>query len=39
MQEENTFLIGGINTIAIHNGIVHIQFMRLGTDGKPEPNV
>ncbi|SDY70581.1 hypothetical protein [Nitrosomonas sp. Nm33] len=39
MQEEKAFLIDGINTIAIHNGVVRIQFMRLGMDGKPEPNV
>ncbi|WP_430233708.1 hypothetical protein, partial [Nitrosomonas communis] len=37
MQDEKVFLVDGVSTIAIHNGVVRIQFMRLGTDGGPQP--
>ncbi len=33
------FLVDGINAIAIHNGVVRLEFMCLGIDGKPKPNV
>jgi len=39
VNEKDTFLVDGISAIAIHNGVVRIQFMRLGMDGKPVPNV
>jgi hypothetical protein len=39
MGEENTYLVDGISTIAIHNGVVRVQFMRLGMDGKPKPTI
>jgi hypothetical protein len=39
VSEQNSFLVDGIHTIAIHNGVVRIQFMRLGMDGKPIPIV
>ena len=39
MNEEYTFLVDGISAIAIHNGVVRVQFMRLGMDGKPRPIV
>jgi hypothetical protein len=37
MSDQNTFLVDGISAIAIHNGVVRVQFMRLGMDGKPRP--
>lgn len=39
MQNDNTFLVDGISTIAIHNGVVRIQFMRIGMNGGPVPSV
>jgi len=39
VSEQDTFLVDGIHAIAIHNGVVRIQFMRLGMDGKPTPVV
>jgi hypothetical protein len=36
---KDTFLVDGISAIAIHNGVVRIQFMCLGMDGKPMPIV
>lgn len=39
MQDETVFLIDGVNSIAIHNGVVRIQFMRLSMEGKPEPSL
>ena len=39
MSEECAFLVDGINAIAIHNGVVRVQFMRLGMDGKPRPTI
>ena len=38
-MKTETILVDGINAIAIHNGVVRIQFMRLGMDGKPTPSV
>lgn len=38
-DQEQCFLVDGIKTIAIHNGVVRIQFMRLGMDGKPVNSV
>lgn len=39
MQDETTFLVDGVSTIAIHNGVVRVQFMRIGMNGKPVPSV
>lgn len=39
MRNEHTFLVDGASAIAIHNGVVRIQFMRLAMDGKPIPSV
>ncbi|OGR06880.1 MAG: hypothetical protein A2511_17525 [Deltaproteobacteria bacterium RIFOXYD12_FULL_50_9] len=39
MQNQTSFLVDGISSIAIHNGVVRVQFMRLGMDGKPQPTV
>jgi hypothetical protein len=39
MQTPDTFFADGISAIAIHNGVIRIQFMRLGIDGKPAPSV
>jgi len=39
MQDQTVFLIDGVNSIAIHNGVVRIQFMRLSMEGKPEPSL
>lgn len=33
--DQPTFLVDGVNAIAIHNGVARVQFMRLGVDGKP----
>ncbi len=37
MVQENItqFLVDGIQTISIHNGVARIQFMRLDVNGKP----
>ena len=39
MHERNTYFVDGINSMAIHNGVVRIEFMRLETDGKPQSAV
>ena len=33
--EQVTYLVDGVSAIAIHNGVVRLQMMRLGLDGKP----
>ena len=38
-QSPETHLVDGVSAIAIHNGVVRIQFMRLGIDGKPSTSV
>ena len=38
-DEIPTILADGVNALAVHNGIVRVQFMRLGIDGKPQPVV
>jgi hypothetical protein len=32
-------LADGVSALAVHNGIVRIQLMRLGLDGKPHPSL
>ncbi|MBL8349999.1 MAG: hypothetical protein JNL87_06755 [Burkholderiaceae bacterium] len=32
-----TVLADGVNALAVHNGVVRVQLMRLGVDGKPQP--
>jgi signal transduction histidine kinase len=39
MQNETAFLVDGIHAIAIHNGVVRLQFMRLAMNGTPSPSV
>lgn len=39
MQDHPMYLIDGISSIAIHNGVARIQFMCLGLDGEPMPKV
>ena len=34
-----TVLADGVSALAVHNGIVRIQLMRLGVDGKPQPSL
>ena len=34
-----TVLVDGVNALAVHNGVVRVQLMRLGVDGKPQPSV
>ena len=34
-----TYLIDGVSAVAIHNGVVRVQFMKLNVDGKPENSV
>jgi hypothetical protein len=36
-MEMNTVLADGINSIAIHNNIVRIEFMRIAMNGRPQP--
>jgi hypothetical protein len=31
------FLVDGVSSIALHNGVARIQFMRLNVEGKAEP--
>lgn len=38
-MNEATFLADGISSIAVHNGVARVVFMRLGQDGKPTPSV
>lgn len=38
-MDNAAYLVDGVKAIAIHNGVVRIQFMRLGMDGKPENSV
>lgn len=38
IQPDN-FLVDGIQSVAIHNGIARIVFMRLDTKGEPLPSV
>ena len=33
------FMVDGIQSVAIHNGVARVVFMRLDTDGKPLPSV
>ena len=33
MQTQPTLLVDGVSSIAIHNGVARVQFMRLGLDG------
>ena len=35
----DNFMVDGIQSVAIHNGIARIVFMRLSTDGTPLPSV
>ena len=35
MQTQPTLLVDGVSSIAIHNGVARVQFMRLGLDGLP----
>lgn len=35
MESQPTFLVDGVSSIAIHNGVARVQFMRLGLDGQP----
>lgn len=34
MQIQPTLLVDGVSSIAIHNGVARVQFMRLGLDGQ-----
>jgi hypothetical protein len=34
-----TYLVDGVNAIAVHNGVARIQFMRLNVEGKPDASV
>ena len=38
IQPDN-YLVDGIQSVAIHNGLARIVFMRLDTKGKPLPSV
>lgn len=33
------YLVDGIQSVSIHNGIARVVFMRLDTNGKPLPSV
>jgi len=35
MEAQLTILVDGVSSIAIHNGVARVQFMRLGLDGQP----
>ena len=39
MKACQSFLVDGINSIAIHNGVIRLQFMCLSMDGEPLPAV
>ena len=34
MDIQNTFLVDGVSTVGVHNGVARVQFMRIGVDGK-----
>jgi hypothetical protein len=34
MGAQLTLLVDGVSSIAIHNGVARVQFMRLGLDGQ-----
>ena len=40
MQEDKTptFLVDGVSSIAIHNGVARLQFMRLDFEGSAVPS-
>jgi hypothetical protein len=35
----DSFMVDGIQSVAIHNGVARIVFMRLDTNGEPLPSV
>ena len=35
----DNFMVDGIQSVAIHNGVARVLFMRLDTDGEPLPSV
>jgi hypothetical protein len=35
MDAQPTLLVDGVSSIAIHNGVARVQFMRLDLDGRP----
>ena len=35
----DNFMVDGIQSVAIHNGVARVLFMRLGTDGTPLTSV
>ena len=35
MEAQLSLLVDGVSSIAIHNGVARVQFMRLGLDGQP----
>jgi hypothetical protein len=39
MNDEKSFLIDGVHSMAIHNGVARVIMMRLGVDGKATPTV
>lgn len=39
VSPESSFMVDGIQSVAIHNGVARIVFMRLDTNGKPLPSV
>ncbi len=39
VSPSDSFMVDGIQSVAIHNGVARIVFMRLDTSGKPLPTV
>ena len=41
MQQDNAavFLVDGVSSIAVHNGVARVQFMRLDVGGKVMPSL
>ncbi len=38
-MDANTFVVDGIETIGLHNGLYRVAFFSLGANGKPQKSV
>jgi len=36
-DEVQTFLVDGVRTVGVHNGVARVQFFQLNSEGKPTP--
>lgn len=39
MANDSTYFVDSIRSIGVHNGVVHIQFFKLSSDGSPQDTV